>query len=103
MAELQHGNGQPLCVLYGAHNLNTPKSDESDSPADSSRAEGQGTRAAGDGARAPGQGRRAAADSPAAVNKQAAGPVLHCPGAVGQGPVVTFNVLQADGNFTGYR
>jgi len=52
LVALRHADDAPLCVLYGAHQLQ---------------------------------------------------PGAQAPGAVGQGPVVTFNLLRHDGSFFGYR
>ncbi|BDA46796.1 probable molybdenum cofactor sulfurase [Coccomyxa sp. Obi] len=64
LASMRHSNGQPVCVLYGAH----------------------------------------AASSSAVPSAAKICCGTRClEGAVGQGPVIAFNVLRADGTFVGYR
>ena len=67
LAALRHGNGAPVCLLYGAHRALRP---------DLGLALG------------------------AAPDQQG---VPAAPGAVGQGPTVTFSVLRADGSFVGFQ
>ena len=75
----------------------------------------QGSRAAAEALGPDGKSHGAAASQSPRADDQTApsdtlrtdghspGAVLECPGAVGQGPVVTFSVLQPDGSPTGYR
>ncbi len=69
LAALRHGNGAPVCLLFGAH--------------------------------------RAPALPPDLGLALGAAPKRQCapaaPGAVGQGPTVTFSVLRADGSFVGFQ
>ena len=163
LAALRHGNGTPVCLLYGAYGLPVPARSAALAPAIAATPGGasaapspenpfgQGPRQAGsansgsgmDRAVAPreacgpgaypehprfqgqvpgqaareqggGSASRAAAPDQAHAAAQGsedpelsraghAGGLQAAPGAVGQGPTVTFSVLRGDGSFVGFQ
>ena len=73
---LRHGDGRPVCELYGAHgNWAVQSSAEIE---------------------------KHQAGRPVEAHKQV-GSRLCLPGAAGQGPVVAFNLLRSCGAYVGYR
>lgn len=68
MHSLKHGNGRPLVVVYGAHQVHMADLSEEFS---------------------------------AATLKHFGS--VEASGAIGQGPVIAFNILRADGSFVGYK
>lgn len=94
MLELRHANDSAVCKLYGAH-----------APGLGSQEPGQSTSAVGEhhNVDRPQPPARSAQEEQSSGGNEQQGGRRRLPGAVGQGPVVAFNLLRGCGSYVGYR
>ena len=90
LAALRHWNGTPVCTLYGAH------------AAQLAQLQGQVKQQQHPQQQHP-QQQHPQQQQQQQQQQQPPRPPPLPPGVAGQGPVVTFNLLRADGSFVGYR